>query len=232
AVLAARAGGIADRRVLHLPLDGDVHLAVGSSQPLDQHAPHANQIVQRCIRGSVKKRGDRSRELGSWGWEGQIDALAQCCRRACSLHQLLHVGCRCSSARHAHAPLGQDAQVEPCFFRHAGGLEPAGLESDGGLLLAAPQRIRAIHLPARGVEQTIEGVHTSPPISASSMRTWGAPSVTGSGNWPPLPQPPPIWFQVKSPAMCSIRSSVWNRFPASTTSFTSSATLPSRIICP
>src|ERR1041385_7170062 len=32
--------------------------------------------------------------------------------------------------------------------------------------------------------------------------------------------------------MCSMRSSVWNRLPASTTSFTISATWPSRIMCP
>src|SRR6266705_2005051 len=101
----------------------------------------------------------------------------------------------------------------------------------------APQLVRPTVGPAaRALEQPLDHAAapegTSPPTSASSMRTCGAPSVTGRGACPPLPQPPPIWFQRKSPAMKSIRSSVWNRLPASTTSFTSSARCPSRIMRP
>src|SRR2546428_6084917 len=127
-------------------------------------------------------------------------------------------------------------QVNARLFRRAGRLEPAPLERDRGALRPAPQSIRppavppARHAPAGEVEQRLDHVAagTSPPISAASMRTCGAPSVTGSGDCAPLPQPPPIWFHWKSPAMWAIRSSVWNRLPASTTSLTLSATGPSR----
>src|SRR5207253_6114473 len=130
----------------------------------------------------------------------------------------------------AHAATRQHAEIDTRLFGDAGRFQPARLEGDGGLLFAAPQDVGAVDLARGALEHAID--HTSPPISASSMRTWGAPSVTGSGNCPPLPQPPPIWFQRKSPAMRSIRSSVWNRFPASTTSLTSSAGCPSRIMRP
>src|SRR5256885_3470593 len=54
------------------------------------------------------------------------------------------------------------------------------------LPISAPQRVGAVDLPTGSFEHAID--HTSPPIRASSMRTCGAPSVTGNGNWPPLPQ--------------------------------------------
>src|SRR5437773_1088169 len=131
----------------------------------------------------------------------------------------------------------QHAQVHSRFFRHARRLEPAPLEADGRALRPAPQRVRSalpVRAPAGEIEHPLDHVveGTSPPISAASIRTCGAPSVTASGYWPPLPQPPPIWFHWKSPATWSMRSSVWNRLPASTTSFTISATCPSRIMCP
>ncbi len=57
-VLAACAGGIADRRVGDLALDGDVDLTAWPRQPLDQEAPHADQLGERSVRGAVEKRGD------------------------------------------------------------------------------------------------------------------------------------------------------------------------------
>ena len=46
AVLTARARHIADGRVLYLALHGDVHLAVGPRQALDEQATHADQIIE------------------------------------------------------------------------------------------------------------------------------------------------------------------------------------------
>src|SRR2546426_6176138 len=106
-----------------------------------------------------------------------------------------------------------------------GRLEAPPFERDRGALHAAPQRVgAAVGVAPRLLEQPIDHAGTSPPTSASSMRIWGAPSVTARGYCPPLPQPPPIWFQRKSPAMWSMRSRVWKRLPASTTSLNSSAT--------
>src|SRR2546426_12832208 len=130
-------------------------------------------------------------------------------------------------ARDAYAAAVQHAQIHPGLFGHPRRLEAAPLERDRCALHAPLERVRAsspLNPVSRELEQPVDHAGTSPPIRASSRRTCGAPSVTGRGYCPPLPQPPPIWFQRKSPAMWSMRSSVWNRLPASTTSFTSSAT--------
>src|SRR5205085_6208733 len=127
-------------------------------------------------------------------------------------------------------------EIRARFLRDAGRLEATPFERDRRALHLAPQRVRpTVGTPARQLQQPLDHLEreaTSPPTSASSMRTCGAPSVTGSGACPPLPQPPPIWFQRKSPAMWSIRSNVWNRLPASTTSLTSSVRCPSRLMRP
>src|SRR6266568_3542486 len=98
------------------------------------------------------------------------------------------------------------ADVHARFFRDAGRLETTPFERYRRPLHAPPQRVRSTVGPAaRALEQPLDHAAapegTSPPTSASSMRTCGAPSVTGRGACPPLPQPPPIWFQRKSPAM-------------------------------
>src|SRR2546426_2311196 len=112
-------------------------------------------------------------------------------------------------SRDAHAPAVADPEIRPCFFSGSGRLESPPLEGNRRPLEVTPQRIGAAVRAAPGQldelrdhgPPALPGPPTSPPTSASSMRTCGAPSVTERGNWPALPQPPPIWFQRKSAAM-------------------------------
>src|SRR5205823_3328387 len=100
----------------------------------------------------------------------------------------------------AHLPAVAHPQVRPRFLGRGGRLEPAPFERHRRPLDPAPQRIGAAvgAAPGRLDELRDHGPPglpeppTSPPTSASSMRTCGAPSVTGRGNWPALPHPPPI----------------------------------------
>src|SRR6266550_6186491 len=162
----------------------------------------------------------------------QVQLLPQRGRRAGPVDEL-DGGIGGGRSRDPNPPALVHPDIRPRFFRGAGRLEPPPFERDRRPLEATPQRIGAdVAAPGELHELRDHAAPTSPPTSASSMRTCGAPSVTGRGNCPALPHPPPIWFQRKSAAIWSMRSSVWNRFPASTTSFTSSATRPSRIMRP
>src|SRR2546426_3196561 len=113
------------------------------------------------------------------------------------------------SSRDADAPTVAHPEIRTRFFGGTGRLEPPPFERDRRPLDATPQRIGAAVRAAPGQldelrdhgPPALPGPPTSPPTSASSMRTCGAPSVTERGNWPALPQPPPIWFQRKSAAM-------------------------------
>src|SRR5205809_5008060 len=100
-------------------------------------------------------------------------------------------------ARDADATAVQHPQIHARLFGHPGRLEAAPLERHGGALDAPLERVRTVprlQAAPRQLEQLLDhaGEGTSPPIRASSMRTCGAPSVTGRGNCPPFPQPPPI----------------------------------------
>ena len=188
AILTARTRGIADGGIRDLPLYGDVHLTVGPGQPLHEQAAHANQVIERGVGGAVEEGGNR-RELRR-GRKRELHDFAELRRCARAANQLGWLRLRGGGARHAHATAREHAQVHARLLGDAGRLEPARFERDRGLLFAPPQRVGPIDLAACCLQHAID--HTSPPISASSMRTCGAPSVTGSGNWPPLPQPPPI----------------------------------------
>src|SRR5438132_6218587 len=103
----------------------------------------------------------------------------------------------CRRARDAETTAMQHAHIHPCLSRDARRLEAAPLERHGGALDAPLERVRTVprlQAAPRQLEQLLDhaGEGTSPPIRASSMRTCGAPSVTGRGNCPPFPQPPPI----------------------------------------
>src|SRR2546425_1147336 len=81
------------------------------------------------------------------------------------------------------APAVTPAEIRPRFFGGAGRLESPPFEGDRRPLEATPQRIGASVGPApRRVDELRDHDPTSPPTSASSMRTCGAPSVTGKGN--------------------------------------------------
>src|SRR5256885_16951273 len=105
--------------------------------------------------------------------------------------------------RHRRRPCDADASpvthadIHARFFRDTGRLEATPFERDRRPLHPPPQRVRSTVGPApRPVEQPLDHAAaregTPPPTSAASMRTCGAPSVTGNGACPPLPQPPPI----------------------------------------
>src|SRR2546425_837427 len=220
---------VRDARLGDVAPDRDAHLAALAREALQQRAADRDQVVERGVGGPVEVRGD----VGERGGPGQreLDRRAEIGRREGAVHQLARRrdGRR---PRGAHTTVLQHPETDARLLRRSGRLEAAPVERHGGALDAAPNRVRPPRAAPGVVEQPLDHAATSPPTSASSMRTWGAPSVTGSGPCPALPQPPPIWFQRKSPAMRSIRSSVWKRFPASTTSLTSSAGWPSRIIRP
>src|SRR6266511_201733 len=99
--------------------------------------------------------------------------------------------------RNPDAPAVAHPEVRPCFFGGTGCLESPPLEGHRRPLEATPQRIGAAVRATPGQLDELRDhaapvPPTSPPTSAASMRTCGAPSVTGSGYWPALPQPPPI----------------------------------------
>src|SRR6266702_2587407 len=210
-------------------LDRHVHAAAVARQPLEQTATDADQLLEGSVGGPIDERRDGSN--GGRARKREIDLLADLGRGQRAGDQL--VGGRVGGGRagDAHAAPVAHAQGHSRLLRHAPRLESPPLEHDRGVFDTAPQRVRAAVRPLRGeIEQPLDHAATSPATSASSIRTCGAPSVTGSGYCPPLPQPPPIWFQRKSPAIWSIRSRVWKRLPANTTSLTSSAIWPSRIM--
>ena len=99
-------------------------------------------------------------------------------------------------ARDADASAMAHADIHARFFRDTGRLEATPFERHRRPLHLPPQRVRSTVGPAaRPLQQPFdhaEPAGTSPPTSASSMRTCGAPSVTGKGACPPLPHPPPI----------------------------------------
>src|SRR5207244_2198358 len=96
-------------------------------------------------------------------------------------------------AAHAAAPAAPHAQIRPRLFRDARGLEPPRFDGDGRALRAPPQSVGSpVRAALRQLEQPLDHAATSPPTSACSMRTCGAPSVTGRGYCPALPHPPPI----------------------------------------
>src|SRR5205809_8099443 len=93
----------------------------------------------------------------------------------------------------ADAAAVRPPQVRPGRFCNARGLAAACLERQRRTLDPPLEGIRApLHSPPRELEQPLDHAGTSPPIRAASIRTCGAPSVTGRGYCPPLPQPPPI----------------------------------------
>ena len=111
-----------------------------------------------------------------------------------------------SRSRDAHPPAVTDPEIRSGFFGGSGRLESPPLERNRRSLEATPQRIGAAVDTALGQlderrDHASPVPPTSPPTSASSMRTCGAPSVTGRGYWPAFPHPPPIWFQRKSAAI-------------------------------
>src|SRR2546426_3410502 len=103
------------------------------------------------------------------------------------------------SSRRRHTRLQGDWSSDVC----SSDLESPPFEGDRRPLETTPQRIGAAVGAAPGQidELRDHAFPTSPPTSASSIRTCGAPSVTGSGYWPAFPHPPPIWFQRKSAAI-------------------------------
>src|SRR5437899_3059704 len=182
-----------------LRLDGDVDLAALALESPEQGAAHGDQVVQTRIGGAIEERRDLGE--GTSGGERELDLLAERRGRERPTHELVggDIG---GGTRDADATAVANAQVGACFLGNAGSLEPSPLEGHGCALHPAPQRVRAsIRAAAGDLEQPLDHPGTSPPISASSIRTCGAPSVTGRGTCPALPHPPPIWFHRKSPAM-------------------------------
>src|SRR5207237_7121763 len=91
--------------------------------------------------------------------------------------------------RHADPSPVAHADIHARFFRDTGRLATTPFERHRRSLPPPPQRVRPTVGPtARPLEQPLDHVAepegTSPPTSASSMRTCGAPSVTGKGACP------------------------------------------------
>src|SRR5439155_10032773 len=89
-------------------------------------------------------------------------------------------------SRDSDAPAVTHAEIRPRFFGGTGRLESPPFEGDRRPLETTPQPIGAAVGAAPGQidEPRDHALPTSPPTSASSIRTCGAPSLTGSGYWP------------------------------------------------
>src|SRR4029077_14190227 len=86
--------------------------------------------------------------------------------------------------RDADSPPVAHPEIHARLFRDTGRFEAAPLERDRRPLRLPPQRVRAAVGPAahpleQRFDHAAEPAGTSPPTSAASMRTCGAPSVTG-----------------------------------------------------
>src|SRR2546427_796403 len=200
--------GVGDAGFGHLALDGDVDLAPLARQALEQPLTDLDQPLERRV-GGASDVGCQPGELGR-GWKDQRDFFPELGRGERALQEGCGMLRRCipdadiCRARDTHAAAVQHAQIHPALLGHARRFEAAPLERDRAALHATLERVRAsspLHPMSRQLQQPVDHAGMSPPIRASSMRTCGAPSVTGRGYCPALPQPPPIWFQRKSPAM-------------------------------
>src|SRR5437867_8255616 len=55
---------VRDFRLRHLALDRHVHLAALAGEPLQDAAPHLNQVIQRCVGGPIRSE-EHTSELQS-----------------------------------------------------------------------------------------------------------------------------------------------------------------------
>ncbi len=191
--LASRRVG--DPRFGHFALDRYVDLAPLARQPLQQELTDFDQARERGLGGPRDVGGDAG-ELGRGG-KRQSNFFSELGRGERAIQQrrgMLRSDIR--RARDADATAVQHPHIHARLFGHPGRLEAAPLERHGCAFDAPLERVRTVPLvrAAPGqLEQPVDHAGgRSPPMRASSMRTCGAPSVTGSGNCPPLPQPPPI----------------------------------------